>query len=111
MNSLPPAPDSVPLVIERLELTRKALKKRPSEFADAAGVARSTYSNWKNGKGRPELTQALKLCAVYGLTLDWIYRGIMEGLPARVWDAITSYKEISPSPSVPMANRPFRKRG
>jgi len=110
MKSDQPHDENVAAITARLEKTRKALKMKPGAFADAAGIGRSTYSNWKKGKGRPELTQALKLCKAHGLTLDWIYRGILEGVSKRVWDAITSYKDDQATPSKTMERRPFANR-
>jgi len=67
-------------VAARLRRTRTATGLSQSQFADAAGIARNTYNQHESGERLPSLEEALKLCSVYGLTLDWIYRGILAGV-------------------------------
>lgn len=71
---------SSPSIGERLELVRAAMGKNQKAFANAAGVACSTYSQYKTGTSSPALEEAHKLCDHWGITLDWIYRGDMRGL-------------------------------
>ena len=73
-----------PAFARRLIATREALGLRPSQFCEAAGIARSAYSNWEAGEKRPGLSAAIKLVKVHGLTLDWIYLGDPSGLPSRI---------------------------
>lgn len=72
---------TVAAIAHRLRATREALQLTPSQFADGAGIKRNTYSQWEAAKGRPQLDQAMALCAKYRLTLDWIYFGNTDGLP------------------------------
>lgn len=64
----------------RLALTREALELRQGEFCKRAGIAQNTYSQFESGKKRPSVDNAIALCEVYGLTLDWIYRGDPSGM-------------------------------
>lgn len=75
---------SIDAIAHRLKITREAMEMTKSEFADKAGIARNTYSQWEGAKGRPSLDQAIALCLRHGLTLDWIYFGNGEGLPLRL---------------------------
>ncbi|CAN1724410.1 protein of unknown function [Hyphomicrobium sp. 1Nfss2.1] len=75
-------------IAERLEIIRAVKGLSQKEFANAAGVNESTYSQYKKGIQAPNLEQANKLCDTWGLTLDWIYRGDNSGLDGDLRDAI-----------------------
>ena len=45
------------------------------QFAEKAGLARSTYVSWETGNARASLTGALALRETYGLPLDFLYCG------------------------------------
>ena len=76
-------------IAERLRLTRAALDyESQAEFALKAGIQPNTYNQYEQAKGRPSLDNALNLCATYGLTLDWIFRGDPGGLPLRIASVI-----------------------
>lgn len=42
--------------------------------------SQSQYSNWENGIRRIPVESAERLCDLYGLTLDFVYRGRRDGL-------------------------------
>jgi transcriptional regulator with XRE-family HTH domain len=65
----------------RLRLTREALGMEQSEFADRAGIARNAYNQYEQAQRIPRLDIAIKICETYGLTLDWIFRGNLSGVP------------------------------
>jgi DNA-binding XRE family transcriptional regulator len=71
----------VAIVAARLRMTREAFAMEQHEFADKAGIARNTYNQYEQGQRLPRLDIAVKLCEVYDLTLDWIFRGKLGGLP------------------------------
>lgn len=81
MASSPSSPTSVAAIARRLKFTRLALGLSQAELCSQAGIARNTYNQWERGLGRPELDKGIALCETFGLTLDWIYRGIIGGLP------------------------------
>jgi transcriptional regulator with XRE-family HTH domain len=77
-------------VAARLRMTREAFGLEQGEFADRAGIARNAYNQYEQAKRLPRLDQATLLCEVYGLTLDWIFRGEMDGLPFNVVKTLQS---------------------
>lgn len=68
-------------ISKRLKATREVIGLKAIDFARAAGIPKTTYSNWESGEKRPGLSAAIKLVRVHGLTLDWIYLGRPSGLP------------------------------
>ena len=72
--------ESAEAVATRLKLTREALGYKPSTMARLMGVSQQAWTNWEHGR-MISLPAALKLCSVTRVHLDWIYRGIREGLP------------------------------
>jgi transcriptional regulator with XRE-family HTH domain len=73
-------------VARRLALTREILGLTQKEFAEPAGVILSRYNLWETGKSSLHLSGAMALCATHDLTLDWLYRGKVQGLP--IWLAV-----------------------
>lgn len=63
-------------------------KPTQKEFFRRAGIAPNTGSNWITGKERPRVDEAIRLCDVYNLTLDYIYRGDPSGLRYDMRDTI-----------------------
>ena len=72
----------------RLELTRTVFRMGQAEFCTRAKIATNTYNQYERGKKRPAIENAIALCEVYDLTLDWIYRGDPSGLRYNIADAI-----------------------
>jgi len=77
-------------VARRLTLSRIALGMSPGDFAAGAGLTQSNYSQYENLWRSLSIRAAMKLCARYNLTLDWLFRGDPSGLPIRLNDAINS---------------------
>lgn len=79
------APDRSPEHIEsiayRLRLSLDALGLNQAEVCRLTGIAPNALNQWLKAKNRPDLDNGLTLCRVLGLTLDWIYRGDLSGLP------------------------------
>ena len=66
---------------QRLASIRAAfgdLSQREWALKHAFGVTQ--WNNWENGTRRIPIESAEKLCALYGLTLDFVYRGRRDGL-------------------------------
>lgn len=68
----------------RLELLRRVIGENQNEFAARAGILPNTYNQYAKGKKRPSIENAIALCEVHELTLDWIYRGDNSGLTRRL---------------------------
>jgi transcriptional regulator with XRE-family HTH domain len=66
---------------QRLTQAREAFGCTQAEFARQARVSNSAYNQYERGKKRPAVDQANRLCDAYQLSLDWIYRGDVRGLP------------------------------
>jgi transcriptional regulator with XRE-family HTH domain len=91
-------------VATRLALTRKLLGLAEKEFAERAGLALGRYHLWETGRIPISLGSAMALCAAHGLTLDWLYRGKILGLP--LWLAV----EIEACPAMLGSGDEFRNK-
>lgn len=73
-----------PLFIEigrRLEAIRQGFSDlSQKDWAAKHGIGYSTYNNWVKGIRRIPVDEAERLCDLYGLDLDFIYRGKLDGL-------------------------------
>lgn len=77
----------------RLRQTRMALGiDDQQEFGEAAGLEQSLYNRFETGKRLLTLQAAMKLCARYSITLDWLYRGDPSGLPYKLWNDIRALR-------------------
>lgn len=75
---------------KRLRLARLAFGvDSQGKFAEAAGLRANAYNMWETGENYPGLDNAIKLCDRHaGLSLDWIFRGKLEGMPNWLSNAI-----------------------
>jgi transcriptional regulator with XRE-family HTH domain len=76
----------------RLAVTRTVVGLNQVEFAKKAKIAPNTYNQFEQGKKRPSLANAIRLCDAYDLTLDWIYVGDPSGLRYEMADAIKAIR-------------------
>ena len=66
---------------ERLQKIREGFSDLPQKsWAEKHGFNVTQYNNWERGVRRIPLESAERLCNLYGLTLDAIYRGRLDGL-------------------------------
>jgi transcriptional regulator with XRE-family HTH domain len=61
-----------------------ALGDSQVRFSKRTGISQQSINNWVKGRAAPSLAQALKICQRTGATLDYIYRGDVTNLPARL---------------------------
>lgn len=66
-----------------------ALRKSQSDLSQKAwaekhGFNQTQYNNWENGTRRIPVDDAERLCELYRVSLDFIYRGKRDGLPDSV---------------------------
>lgn len=74
-----------PEIAARLEALRKSQSDlNQKDWAEKHGFSQTQYNNWEKGLRRIPVDEAEKLCARYGLTLDFIYLGRRDGLPDRI---------------------------
>lgn len=74
----------------RLEQARDALRLKHIDMARTADVTAAAWSNYVGGKRPISIDAAILLCDKYKLTLDWIYRGVPDGLPFHLGQALVS---------------------
>lgn len=80
-----------PEIAARLTALRTAFSDATkTDWALREGFQPTQYINWENGTRRISLDAAELLAARYGLTLDWIYRGRMDGLSDTARKALSS---------------------
>lgn len=70
-----------PDIGHRLSAIRRAFSDMTQQsWAEKHGFTPTQYNNWEKGTRRIPVEAAERLCEVYGLTLDFIYRGRRDGL-------------------------------
>ena len=68
----------------RLRAAIEALGITQTEVGRALGVAPSKLGNWLRGDNYPTPWFVKRFCDRYGMTTEWIYRGIVTGLPSEL---------------------------
>jgi transcriptional regulator with XRE-family HTH domain len=88
---------------ERLKLTRKALfslgiaPRWQKDFAAEIGFPASTYNQCESGKQILTPAQATRIYQRYGISLNWIYMGVVHELPSKLVDAIEKLSGKKPN--------------
>lgn len=77
-----PNPTSREMIAHRLRLTRRALGYTQAFISNLIGLQQSAWNNYETGLRRIDVDPALRLCAVTGVTMSWIYEGNIATLPA-----------------------------
>lgn len=77
------------LVGERISLLCQALGRSDAEIARSIGASNSKLGNWKRGDNYIDPYAATLLCDRYGVTMDWIFRGRIYGLPVDLADKLS----------------------
>jgi transcriptional regulator with XRE-family HTH domain len=85
-------------IAERLRLTRQALGLKQAAIARLTGISTQAWNNYETAKYRISVDQALMVCRTIGVSLDWIYRGDMNGLPLRI---ATQIQQLINNPKAP----------
>lgn len=87
------AETSFPEIGGRLKSLRIAFSRSGESqmaWAERHGVSQSKWNNWERGLRRISLEHAEKLVDLYGLSLDWIYRGRVDGLSENARNKLSS---------------------
>lgn len=61
---------------------------KQTEIARRISVSPSKLGNWLRGEHYPDPWSMYLLCEAYGVTMEWIYRGRMYGLPGELVDGL-----------------------
>jgi len=80
-------------VTTRLVLLRQWQADSAAEFCRKTGISTSAWNNYETGDRRINLDTAIVLCERFGVTLDWIYRGRIAGLPHELMTFIDASKK------------------
>lgn len=63
------------MIKDRIKQLRKELKLTQEEFADRAGMKRSTLSKYENGENVPSATAFALICKEFNVNEDWLRTG------------------------------------
>lgn len=98
-------------ISKRIRRLWRSADSDQADFARGAGISPTAFNNYCKGS-RVGLDAAIKLCVRYGLTLDWIYFGLVtSALPPDVREKIANAQPeppVKPKPRAPR-RRPFRR--
>lgn len=72
----------------RLAVTRNALGLSQTELSEALNISRAALANWETCTRFPDIGAMTRMCDRFGITLDWIYRGDISGLPMSLAEKI-----------------------
>lgn len=75
---------------QRLQALRETTGMSKTDFAAFCGYNYTRYINWESGHRRMLPDEAEVLCVKFGVTLDFIYRGIEAQLPQSLAKAMSS---------------------
>lgn len=76
---------------KRLTAIRTAESKlNQKDWALKHGFSQTQYNNWEKGTRRIPVDEAQRLCNLYSLSLDFIYRGRLNGLPENIRNVVSS---------------------
>lgn len=69
---------------KRIRAIMDALGLSQAQFSRLTGVSQQALNNYLQGRQRPAIDAAVKICDRTGATLDWIYFGDPSGLPQKL---------------------------
>jgi transcriptional regulator with XRE-family HTH domain len=77
-------------IAHRLRAVRSFYGLSSIEYAQQADVNPKSYSQWESGDHRISVDGAIRLRERYGISLDFIYLGSIDTLPAKIANAVSS---------------------
>lgn len=82
---------------DRLRIAIQALGLSQAEVSRELSVSPSKLGNWLRGANYPDQWFIKRFCDRYGVTTDWIYRGVVSGaasdVAAALWKATQEASE------------------
>jgi len=84
-------------ISRRLELIRRALGISQAAMASrvSPSVTPQKWNNYERGRDRIPVETAIRVCVISGANLDYIYRGLMGGLPASLISQIEAEERVN----------------
>lgn len=96
-----PNPKDVGRRLRALMLDPELSIETVEDFAKTLGAGRGAASAWVNGYNFPRVPSMARLLELYpGLTLDWIYLGVPDAVPMKVFIRLQALLERVPFPLV-----------
>ena len=87
--------ESLEAVALRLRAARMALDKSQREVCRNVNVQSNTWNQWEKGAYTPDVFAMGRFADLYGISLDWIYRGRPDSLPAnRIEAVVNQFNEL-----------------
>ena len=74
----------------RIQAMRMALGLTAAQFADSLDYDRGTLSKVEQGKNGLDIKVGVNIAGLYGVGLDYIYRGDLSDLPPALRDAVVA---------------------
>jgi DNA-binding XRE family transcriptional regulator len=68
-------PESNEAIGKRVAMICAAKGWTPAHLARQIGITSQAIYQWEKGTKRPSMNNALRICALTGATIEWIYRG------------------------------------
>lgn len=98
------------LIGQHVMMVREAEGLRPRDFCRRLGMTPQALWNIETGRAYPSPLMMIKLCAEFGVTMDFLYRGIKAGLPASLAQRLgeiaeRSFDDLLRSRKQPVAGR------
>ena len=79
----------------RLRAAIEALGLTQTEVAHVLGVTPSKLGNWLRGDNYPAAWPMKLFCDRYGISADWIYRGIVAGMAKDLADKLWPSEQVA----------------
>ncbi len=83
----------------RLRLAMEAQGLSQSDLSRVFSVSLSKIGNWLRGDNYPDVYLMTVFCERYGVTMDWLYRGKIAGLPSEMADDLARVRVASEAPA------------
>lgn len=96
----------------RLLLAMEAVGAKPADVGRLLGISVQKIGNWTRGDNYPDEYLLTVFCDRYGVTMDYLYRGVLRGLDGTLADGLASARAASGQAlmaAAPPAREPKRK--
>jgi DNA-binding XRE family transcriptional regulator len=93
-----PTSSSLEAIADRLVASREALEISQVDLCKRCGLKTNAYNQYETATSRINVDAAQALCDNLGYTLDWIYRGVINGLPFDLATKIAQRQALGRTP-------------